>query len=168
VCGFYKKFQYRQKTMNSEALPLTSCLKVTSDLDLISTVAEWFEQFNQPPVPPRLWQEGQIALIEGFTNAVRHAHQHLSPTTPVEIDAKISSETLQISIWDQGDAYDIEFAFAQISQLIHEPNFDPLEREAQWGSIMLLKLRDEYRWQILYQRQNERNCLHIAKTLSSI
>jgi serine/threonine-protein kinase RsbW len=154
--------------MNTEALPQASCLKVKSDLDLMTTVAEWFEQFNHPPITPRLWQEGQIALIEGFTNAVRHAHQHLSPNTPVEIAAEISSEALQISIWDRGEAYDIEIAFEQLSLLISHSDFDPLEREAQWGSIMLLKLRNEYGWQILYQRQQNKNCLRIAKALGSV
>jgi serine/threonine-protein kinase RsbW len=154
--------------MNIEVLTQTSSLKVNSDLDLMTAVAEWFEQFNRPPIDPRLWQEGQIALIEGFTNAVRHAHQHLSPTTPVEIAAELSAQALQISIWDRGVPYDIELAFEQISQLINNPDFDPLEREAQWGSIMLLKLRDEYGWQIGYQRQQDKNCLRIAKALTSV
>jgi serine/threonine-protein kinase RsbW len=154
--------------MNAEALIQTSSLTVNSDLDLMTAVAEWFEQFNHSPIDPRLWQEGQIALIEGFTNAVRHAHQHLSTTTPVEITAELSAQALQISIWDRGAAYDIEFAFEQISQLINNPDFDPLEREAQWGSIMLLKLRDEYGWQIAYQRQQDKNCLRIAKALVSV
>jgi serine/threonine-protein kinase RsbW len=152
----------------TEALHQSSSLQVASDLDGMTIVAEWFEQFNHPPIKPRLWQEGQIALIEGFTNAVRHAHQHLDPTTPVEIAAEVSTEALEISIWDQGEAYDIEVAFEQISQLIHNPDFDPLEREAQWGSIMLLKLRDEYGWQIGYQRQQDKNCLRIAKALGNL
>jgi serine/threonine-protein kinase RsbW len=154
--------------MNAEALTQTASLKVNSDLDLMTAVAEWFEQFNHPPLDPRLWQEGQIALIEGFTNAVRHAHQHLSPITPVEIAVELSSEALQISIWDRGATYDIELAFEQLSQLINNPDFDPLEREAQWGSIMLLKLRNEYGWQICYQRQQDKNCLRIAKALASV
>ncbi|NJM76691.1 MAG: anti-sigma regulatory factor [Acaryochloridaceae cyanobacterium RU_4_10] len=131
----------------------------------MTIVTEWFEQFNCPPLTPLLWQQGQIALLEGFTNAVLHAHHNLSPITPIEFVVEISPKIFKISIWDRGNEYDIGITFQHLSQHLSNPDFNPLERESQWGSIMLLKLINEYDWQIRYIREADRNCLYIEKAL---
>jgi serine/threonine-protein kinase RsbW len=151
---------------NTDTQTRKTCLQVKTDLDAMTIVTEWFEQFNCLPVTPHLWQQGQIALLEGFTNAVLHAHRNLSPITPIDFVVEISPEVFKISIWDQGNEYDIGITFQRLSQLIGNPGFDPLEREEQWGSIMMLKLMNEYDWRIRYLRQHDRNCLCIEKTLA--
>jgi len=49
-------------------------LTVNSDLDQLEAVLNWFDRLSDPGVPTDLWMQAQLALVEGFTNAVRHAH----------------------------------------------------------------------------------------------
>ncbi|MEA5617468.1 anti-sigma regulatory factor [Cronbergia sp. UHCC 0137] len=142
-------------------------LQVASDLDAMVTVVEWFDQFNGTQIPYQTWLEGQTALLEGFTNVVRHAHSHLSPETPVNLEIQISPEYFQICIWDQGDSFDLEAALEKFNQETSQREFDPLDHESQWGCIFLLKLRKDYGWTISYIRElDNRNCLLLKKTLT--
>jgi serine/threonine-protein kinase RsbW len=143
-------------------------LKVASDWDEMATVIQWFDQFNCTALPNLIWVEGQTALIEGFTNAVRHAHRNLIPPPPVELAATISAKCFQICIWDQGDVFDLEAALENLTQKTGDRNFNPLDHEAHWGCIFLLKLRQDYAWSVAYIReQGERNCLLLRKRIVS-
>ncbi|MBO3463087.1 anti-sigma regulatory factor [Aetokthonos hydrillicola Thurmond2011] len=154
-------------SIEADLLIHNSSLEVTSDLDAMATVLHWFDQFNCSLVPEQLWIEAQTALIEGFTNVVRHAHRHLSPETPVDLEVQISPEYFQIRIWDQGDPFDLEGAFEALRQETSDRAFNPLEREQHWGCIFLLKLRTNYNWTINYTRESQhRNCLLLKKKLS--
>ncbi|MGB8698357.1 MAG: ATP-binding protein [Thermosynechococcaceae cyanobacterium] len=142
-------------------------LRVETDLDVMSRVVKWFDQFDRPPLTHRLWLEAQIALIEGFTNAVRHAHQHLHETTPIELDVQVSPQFFQLCIWDQGNPFDFELKLQRLHHLINSPDFDPFTHETRWGGIMFLKLRLNYGWHISYDRPMvDRNCLRVEKLLS--
>lgn len=139
-------------------------LQTKTDLEALTSVTEWFQWFQYPPLTEKLWLEGQIALLEGFTNAVNHAHRHLSPEMPIELDAQLFTERLQIRIWDYGEFYDFTTTLKQLQQLTADPAFNPQEREAHWGSILLLKLIHEHGWVIAYHRQQDnRNCFFIEK-----
>jgi serine/threonine-protein kinase RsbW len=141
-----------------------SALQVASDLDAMATVVEWFDQFNRTPLPYQIWIEAQTALIEGFTNVVRHAHEHLSPQTPVDLAVAIYSQHFQMCIWDQGEIFDLEAALAKLNQKTSDRNFNPLDHEAHWGCIFFLKLRRDYGWTITYTREvGGRNCLLLTK-----
>lgn len=144
-----------------------SSLMVNTDLKRLTEVVAWFEQFNCLPLTRQLWLEAQLALVEGFTNAVRHAHQNLPATTPIKLDAHITPEFFQLRIWDHGAAFDFEKNLTAIRQITHHPDFEPLSREAHWGSILLLKLTTEQGWLISYDRMdNDRNCLKIEKAIT--
>jgi serine/threonine-protein kinase RsbW len=144
-----------------------SDLQVASDLDEMATVVEWFEQFNCKHLPYEMWIEGQTALLEGFTNVVRHAHSHLSPQTPVDLAAKLDSEYFQISIWDRGDIFNLEAVLEQLNQQTSDRHFNPLDREAHWGCIFLLKLRRDYSWIVSYTREaGDKNCLILKKSIA--
>ncbi|BAY24623.1 sigma-B activity negative regulator [Calothrix sp. NIES-2100] len=144
-----------------------SDLQVASDLDEMATVVEWFEQFNCKQLPYQMWIEAQTALLEGFTNVVRHAHSHLSPQTPVDLAAKLDSEYFQISIWDQGDIFNLEALLEQLNQQTSDRHFNPLDHEAHWGCIFLLKLRRDYGWTVSYTREaGDRNCLLLKKNIA--
>jgi serine/threonine-protein kinase RsbW len=139
-------------------------LQTETDIEAIAIVTEWFAQFQCPPLTQPLWMEAQLALVEGFTNAVLHAHRQLAPKTPIELNAQLYSEFFQLCIWDQGVAYDFEATLHRLQHLTNDVNFAPQEREAHWGSILLLKLRNESGWRISYTRQpDDRNCLLIEK-----
>jgi serine/threonine-protein kinase RsbW len=156
-------------TLETESLIRQASLNVETDLDEMTPVVEWFDQFNRPPLTHRLWLEGQMALIEGFTNAVRHAHRHLNATTPIEFEAEISPQCFRLCIWDQGKPFDFEEKLKNLKQLINSPDFDPFTYETRWGGIIMLKLRTEYDWHISYSHQSDdRNCLRIEKDLSNV
>jgi serine/threonine-protein kinase RsbW len=142
-------------------------LQVASDLDAMTTVVEWFAQFNNTQIPVQIWLEGQTALLEGFTNVVRHAHRHLSTETPVDLEVQISADFLQIRIWDQGAFFDLEAALDKFNQETSDSAFNPLDHEYQWGCIFFLKLRKEYGWTISYFPEiDHRNCLLLHKKIA--
>jgi serine/threonine-protein kinase RsbW len=140
-------------------------LQVVSNLEAMAKVLEWFEQFNRTKIPHQTLLQAQTALIEGFTNAVRHAHCHLSsPETSIDLEVQISPEYLQIRIWDQGNPFDLEVALKNLVQEITHKDFNPLDHESQWGCIFFLKLRKDYGWTISYTRGSDgRNCLLLKK-----
>lgn len=156
--------------MALETKPLIekASLTVTSDLNEITRVIQWFDQFNRSPLSYDLWLEGQLALAEGFTNAVRHAHRHLHATTPIELEGQFSSQFFQLRIWDCGHLFDFEENLTKLSDLLGSASFDPYLRETQWGSVIMLRLRTQYGWQISYSHQpDSKNCLHLEKSFQA-
>ncbi|NEP01854.1 MAG: ATP-binding protein [Symploca sp. SIO2E9] len=133
-----------------------SRIQVESDLNTISEVLPWFEQFSISVLPQQFCWQCQIALIEGFTNAVRHAHQHLPQTTTIELELKLFAHCLEIRIWDQGKPFDLQ---AKLESLFQE-DCDPLEKEGGRGLMFIKELTDE----MFYQRlSDQRNCLLMRK-----
>ncbi|HIK46839.1 MAG TPA: ATP-binding protein [Leptolyngbyaceae cyanobacterium M65_K2018_010] len=131
-------------------------LEVTSRLDLVSQVQHWFhgvcssldEDFAWiRPYSDRL----ELALTEGFTNAVRHAHAHLPADTVIQIDLALALDQVEIRIWDQGHAFD--------PQLLPEPQPGEL-LDSGYGWFLLRRLAD----QVTYKRHRDgRNCLSIIQ-----
>jgi serine/threonine-protein kinase RsbW len=151
-------------TLNTMTLIKAATLETTTDLEAMTTVTEWFNQFLQSPLPHQMWMEAQVALLEGFTNVVLHAHRQLQPDTPIELKAQLFASYFQLCIWDMGNPYDFEATLAQLKLLTENPTFIPQDREAHWGSILLLRLREQAGWQITYTQQpDSRNCLQIEK-----
>ena len=89
-------------------------LQVNSDLSALPQVLSWFEQLQQPSIPTSIWLACQTALAEGFDNAVRHAHKAISPETPIDIEVKIFTHSLEIQSWDNGRAFDCESHLQQL------------------------------------------------------
>lgn len=86
----------------------TSEIQTRTDPTALQTVLAWFDQFQAAPIPHPLWLQCQLALIEGFTNAVRHAHAGLAPDTPIHIEVSVSDQAVDIRIWDQGPGFDLQ------------------------------------------------------------
>ncbi|MGG6270403.1 ATP-binding protein [Leptolyngbya sp. AN03gr2] len=136
-------------------------LIVQTDLTAIPQILVWFEPFQQSPVSQAVWLQGQIALVEGFTNAVRHAHEQLPRETPIKIEAGIYSDQLEIRVWDRGAPFDLAALIDRVEQ--EYPN--PIEHEAHWGAALFKKLRDQHSWQIDYCCSREgQNCLKLIKS----
>jgi serine/threonine-protein kinase RsbW len=135
-------------------LPPTT-LAVRSHLDALEQVLAWFEQWRHPAVPPQLWMEAQLGLVEGFTNAVRHAHAHLVAPPDVTVSVQVASGLLCVEVIDHGEPFDLESAFAQLEEEMSEGDHDPLARDAHWGLVMLLRLRKDYGWTIGYHRKEK-------------
>jgi len=131
-------------------------LQVNSDLTQLGQVQEWFEQFYQQHIVPLAWPQNQfyrlnLALAEGFTNAVRHAHRDRPLDTPVKLGLILNNDRqLEIRIWDYGEPFNPD--------VLEEP--EPGSLKQHWGWFLLRRVADT----VVYERcQDDRNCLLIVK-----
>ncbi|MEQ9667517.1 ATP-binding protein [Coleofasciculus sp. G2-EDA-02] len=97
---------FRKKRIKSRYRNLK--LTVNSDLNAVEQILDWYGQIQHLPIPQQVWQLGQIALVEAFTNVVRHAHKGLSKSTPVELEITVSNHRLDMKIWDYGQPFDLD------------------------------------------------------------
>jgi cellulose synthase (UDP-forming) len=134
-------------------------LQVNSDLSALPQVLSWFEQLQQPSIPTSIWLACQTALAEGFDNAVRHAHKALPPETPIDIEVKIFTQSLEIQIWDNGPAFDFESHLQQLPEEID------VMAESGRGVNLMQQIADC----LSYTRTpDNRNCLLIVKFYSPV
>ncbi|NJL90380.1 MAG: ATP-binding protein [Coleofasciculaceae cyanobacterium SM2_1_6] len=135
-----------------------SCLRVTTDLQALTEVLQWFDQFELPPLTADFLWQCRVVLTEGFTNAVRHAHSHLPVSTAIDLEMKLFPEYLEIKVWDQGEPFDWWGKLIAISQ----EDCDPLEKEGGRGLMFIKQLTDE----VAYNRfADRRNCLIVRKKI---
>jgi len=131
-------------------------LMVESDLKLLNQVQQWFEQFCLQYLAKVGWSESQLyrlnlALAEGFTNAVRHAHYDLPAETTIDIEVSLWIDRLEMRIWDYGKPFDPD--------AIAEPKPGTLQ-VGGYGWFLLRRLADR----VVYERGSDgRNCLVIVK-----
>ena len=98
-----------------------------------------------------------MALAEGFTNAVRHAHNGKPADLPVDIQVAVFAEFVEIKIWDWGDRFDLEAKIKTISEKV--------DLAAPGGRG--LKLMKDIGDGLSYVRTADgRNCLSIVKNYS--
>ncbi|MCM1981593.1 ATP-binding protein [Lyngbya confervoides] len=138
--------------------------RFSTDLNQLPQVVQWLSTAKPADCPETVWQQVNMALIEGFSNAVRHAHRQLPPETPIDVRLALFSQRLQLMIWDWGPPFDLEAALQGRAQTLQRPDYDPLAQERQWGVQIFLKLRQEFGWRIALGRtENDRNCLTFEK-----
>lgn len=142
-----------------EQIPLKeSRIQVTTDLNALTDVLQWFDQFDLPQLSKDFLWQCRVVLTEGFTNAVRHAHSHLPSSTVIDLEMKLFTDYLEIKIWDQGELFDWEGTLVAISQ----EEVDPLEKEGGRG-LMFIKQLTDY---VGYDRSlDKKNCLTLHKNL---
>jgi serine/threonine-protein kinase RsbW len=132
----------------------TAYLQINTDLNALTQVLAWFDQFNSPPVSYQTWLECQLALAEGFTNAVRHAHQGQPSDVLIEIETLVFPAWMEIRIWDRGG----EFNLTQ--KLNSLPSHIDCEAEGGRGLRLMQRIADS----LSYTRtMDQRNCLLIVK-----
>ncbi|MCC3405143.1 MAG: ATP-binding protein [Microcoleus sp. PH2017_10_PVI_O_A] len=136
-----------------------AALQVNTGQSALEPVLSWFAQLYEQRIPTSVWIRCQLALAEGFTNAVRHAHEGQRPDLPVEIDVLVSAESVEIKIWDSGPPFDLDQKIQDMSKTI-----DP---EASGGRG--LKLMKDIADSLSYTRTADgRNCLSIVKNYTPI
>jgi len=129
-------------------------LQVNTDLNALTQVLAWFDQFNGPPIPSQTWLECQLALVEGFTNAVRHAHRGRPTELTIDMEVAIAAKCIELRIWDYGEPFDM---LGKIKSLPQE-----MDSTAEGGRG--LKLIQRIADFLSYTRSaDERNCLLIIK-----
>lgn len=101
------------------------------------------------------WEQCRIALAEGFTNAVRHAHRYLPRQTPIELEAHCTPHSLTLCIWDRGQPFDLE-GYLQ--------DLPPGSQEAEGGRglRLLYQISDDLQYA---RSHDQRNCLRVTKQL---
>lgn len=128
--------------MNTYPVDHKISLTINTDITALSYLLSWFEQLNQQSViKQEVWWQCQTLLIEGFTNIVEHAHKGLSPETPINIEAFRSEKSIQISIFSQGEPFDLEHYLQEVSEF--EDNHQERGRGLKIMSIMADKLSYE-------------------------
>ncbi len=130
-------------------------IEVTSTLNALDRILLQFEQIYQDFISQQDWLQCRLAMAEGFTNAVRHAHKNLPEETIVKIEILLTKAYIEILIWDWGEAFDLHNFIAQTSQKHH--NWLNSGR----GIPLLVKISDR----LEYHRLGSRNCLLIVKKL---
>lgn len=132
-----------------------SIKQVPTDLKALEPLLSWFEQLNQPSIPRKVWIQCQLALAEGFTNAVRHAHKDLPRQSPIDIEVTLFPQSLELRIWDQGPPFDLEQRLRNQEQKVDK------DKGGGRGIAILQKIADK----LSYTRTDDnRNCLLIVKS----
>lgn len=135
-------------------------METETDLKALEMVLQWYEQLENLPIPKRVWMECQLALAEGFTNAVRHAHKDLPPTTIIKLEIKVFGDGLRMKIWDFGKPFDFQ---AQVRKSLAKTEESELEEVGGKGLLLLQRIADR----LSYNRTDDgRNCLAIVKHFS--
>ena len=118
-------------------------LRVGSRLEDLAIVQQWFQdvvhQFSHSLSEPIVWPQNSfdrinLAIAEGFTNAVRHAHVDMPPDTPVIIECALQPQRIEVCIFDQGEPFD--------PSKLAEPEPGTL-REGGYGWFLIRRLVDE-------------------------
>ncbi len=129
-------------------------LQVNTDLEAVTQVIKWFDQFNHPPIHSQAWMHCQLAVAEGFTNAVRHAHRNLSAETLIDLEVQVFEDRIEIRIWDQGAPFDLDKWVREM----------PLEWDKDAEGERGIRLMHEISDLLSYTRMSDgRNCLLILK-----
>ena len=136
-------------------MPQTIQLQTGTDLKNLDRILEWFDQVQQQPqISTCIWLQCRLALVEAFTNAVRHAHHNLSSEVPVTIELSIFTGFLEIRVWDYGSPFDLETYVRELPEMVD------CDRENGRGLLIIRNIADR----LSYTRNaDRRNCLLIVK-----
>ncbi len=130
-------------------------LQVKTELEALKEVLQWFEGLVFPLVPQKMGWQCEVALVEAFTNAVRHAHRNLPENTPIDLEVELLPNFLEMRIWDRGQPFDLKAKL-----LKGEQEANSMEKEGGRGLQFIKKLTDELQYLNL---PNHRNCLVMRK-----
>jgi serine/threonine-protein kinase RsbW len=124
----------------------------------IEEVLLWLDRLYEPSIPQKIWEACKLAVTEGFTNAVRHAHHGLESNTPIDIEVTLYSKSLEVRIWDQGPGFNLKEKLQSLEEM---PGY---LSEVGRGLKILQNITD----QLSYTRtENNRNCLLIVKNYTN-
>ena len=136
-------------------LPCKAQLQAPNTLDALSDILSWFAQLQHPSIPSTIWIRCQLALAEGFTNAVRHAHRNLpSEEVTVEMEVTLSDKQIEIRVWDYGPPFNLMEKLQQMP-----PQID----KGSGGGRGLKLMRDIADYLSYEPTPDGRNCLLIVK-----
>lgn len=132
-------------------------IEVPGDLQALGLLLHEFNKIYQDYIPFRDWLECRLALAEGFTNAVRHAHKNFSSEVTILVEVILNNTAIKIKIWDYGSGFDLKTFIIETAK-----------KNENWlnsgrGIPILNKICDR----LDYYRLGEKNCLSIVKKFSN-
>ncbi|HEY9762053.1 MAG TPA: anti-sigma regulatory factor [Trichocoleus sp.] len=133
-------------------------LQVPSDLKFLIVVENWLldslgAELKQEDIWPQLATRLRLALVEAYSNVVRHAHKN-KPDVPVILRLTLEQSAIALEIWDSGEGYDTSDYQAPL----------PEERqEGGYGWMILNRLMDRVQYQV--QASEGQNCLVLETKL---
>ena len=133
-------------------------IEAPSDLKALDQVLFQFNQIHQSFIPLRDWLQCRLALAEGFTNAVRHAHKNLPPEITIRIEVILKETAIEIKIWDHGSAFDLHSFIAETSE-----KYDGWLKSGR-GIPILNKISNRLDY---YRTEKQENCLLIIKEFTN-
>jgi serine/threonine-protein kinase RsbW len=132
-----------------------STLTTQTRLKQLDPVLAWFNASYSPEIDSKTWIQCELALAEGFTNAVRHAHEGLATMTPIELEVLRYGDRIEIRIWDHGPPFDLEACLNKVNAQAGNSSGG-----GGRGIAILQKIADH----LSYQRtEHQQNCLLIVK-----
>ena len=128
LMNFFNTWDWQNKTQQEQELHESYVqhisLQVNTELNALTRVLEWFEQLKDLSLPKEVWWKFQLALAEGFTNAVRHAHKHLPVETPVQLEIIVFNGRLELKVWDCGPYFDFDAKLKETLAADRKPCLD--------------------------------------------
>ena len=134
-------------------------LRVSTDLKQSHQVQVWFDKSCARVIETDRIR-CKLALIEAFTNVVRHAHQDLPRETPIDLEVTLARDRLELRIWDFGPSFDFDSRLRAALKALEDT--DGLAGGGR-GLIIIYQGMDS----VSSKRENDgRNCLFMAKHLT--
>jgi serine/threonine-protein kinase RsbW len=128
LMNFFNTWDWQNKTQQEQELHESYVqhisLQVNTDLNALTRVLEWFEQLKDLSLPNEVWWKFQLALAEGFTNAVRHAHKNQPVETPVQLEIIVFNGRLELKVWDCGPYFDFDAKLKETLAADRKPCLD--------------------------------------------
>lgn len=137
------------------SLPRKNNLQVKTDLNALAEILSWFAQLYEPQIPRQIWLRCELALAEGFTNAVRHAHKDKSKDVPIDVEVTIADDTIEMRIWDGGAGFDLK------QHLENIPKSEDNQTGGGRGLQLIQKTTDDFSYT---RTVDNRNCLLMMKS----
>lgn len=89
-------------------------LRTKTEVQAVADVLKWYEDLEFFISDKTVWWQCQIAVIEAFTNAVRHAHKNLPVDTPIDLEITIFNDRIEMRVWDFGMPFDLATKIKEI------------------------------------------------------
>ena len=134
-------------------------LRLASRLEAMAELLGWFDQTwpsGDPGDPQELLRlQAQTALVEAFSNAVRHAHAPLDPVPDVVVRWRADGSGFCLEVVDQGEPFRSEDQFPALREELACGEAHPSQRDHHWGLLMFVRLCDQHGWQISSQQPEQ-------------
>lgn len=135
-------------------------LHIPSDLRFLSVAEQWLLSSLEIEIGTQVdWARQssrlRLALVEAYSNVVRHAHRD-RPHLPIVLRLEVKDRDLALEIWDHGEGYDLSTYLTPSPEQMQEHGY---------GWLILNRLMDRVEYQL---QVNGRNCLKLQANLPEL